>query len=140
MFNTSQFTLKILAAVVWYVGIAVLFFKSSSLLIEADKIGASSTLLAMAVTSGLLIGSIKARFLFIRACNKNLQRIDSLKKPKLWNFYRIPFFLFMGLMISLGSYFFKLVQGEVSNMIILAVVELSVGSALLFSSHCFWKK
>ncbi len=140
MFNTSQFTLKILAAVVWYVGIAVLFFKSSNLLIEADKIGASPTLLAIAVTSGLLIGWIKARFLFIRACNKNLQRIDSLRKPMFWQFYRIPFFLFMGLMISLGSYFYKLAQGDISNMIILAVVELSVGSALLFSSHCFWKK
>ena len=140
MFNTSPHTLKILAASVWLSGVLVLLYKSSSFFLEAARLEANPTWLTLAIISGLLIGLIKAKYLFSKLCIKNLKRIYALEKPKLWQFYRLPFFLFLGLMITLGSYFSRIVQGDITMLISLAVLELSVGIALLGSSYYFWKQ
>lgn len=139
MLNTSTLTLKRLAALVWYIGVVVLLIKSGGLFLKADRDGASSLLVILAILSGLVIGLIKANYLFIKVCNRNLKRINALKQPMLWQFYRIRFFFFLGLMISLGSYLSKLAQGDYLLLIALGVVELSIAIALLVSSHCFWR-
>jgi len=94
----------------------------------------------MGILSGLVIGWLKAKYLFISVCNKNLKRIDALKQPMLWQFYRIRFFFFLCLMISLGNFLAKLAQGDYRMLIGLGVVELSIATALLVSSHCFWRR
>ncbi len=139
MFETNTYVLKILAAIVWLSGIGILFVKSANLFILANNNGIASFWLAISILSGILIGWIKAKYLFINICNKNLIRIDSLPSPRLWQFYRVPFFIFLGLMIYFGSYAYQLVQGDTALLITLAIIELSVGTALLLSSHCFWK-
>ena len=139
MLNTTSLTLKRLAALVWYIGVVVLLIKSAGLFLKADGDGASSLLVILAILSGLVMGWIKAKYLFIKVCNRNLKRINDLKQPMLWQFYRIRFFVFLGLMISLGTYLSKLAQGDYLMLIALGVVELSIATALLVSSHCFWK-
>ncbi len=140
MLNTSSLTLKRLAALVWYSGVVVLLFKSSILFLEADRSGAGSLLIILAILSGLLIGWVKAKYLFIKMCNRNLKRINALKQPMLWQFYRNRFFIFLGLMILLGTYLSKLIQGDYVMLVALAIVELSIATALLISSHCFWRR
>ncbi len=139
MLNTSSLTLKRLAALVWYIGVVVLLVKSSGLFLAADRGGAGLLLVVSAMLSGLVIGWIKAKYLFIKMCDKNLKRINALKQPMLWQFYRFRFFLFLGLMVSLGAYLSKLAQGDYLMLIALATVELSIATALLISSRCFWK-
>jgi uncharacterized membrane protein YjdF len=139
MLNTSTLTLKRLAALVWYIGVVVLLIKCTGLFLKADRLGASSLLVILAILSGLVIGLIKAKYLFIKVCNRNLQRINALKQPMLWQFYRIRFFFFLGLMVSLGTFLSKLAQGDYLMLIALGVVELSIATALLVSSHCFWR-
>lgn len=140
MFNSSTRLLKLLASLVWYSGSVVLAFKSSRLLIEAQSINPELLWIWMAVLSGLLIGFIKAKYLFKRLCIKNLKRIDSLTQPKLWQFYRIPFFFFLLAMIVLGSFISQLAHGNYSMLITMAVIEVSLATALLGSSHCFWQQ
>ena len=94
MFNTSPYTLKLLAALVWYSGAVVLYIKSASMLFRAEMINPGQHWIWMAVLSGLVIGGIKAKYLFKRLCFKNLARINALQQTKLWHFYRIRFFIF----------------------------------------------
>ena len=140
MFNTSPYTLKLLAALVWYSGAVVLYIKSASMLFRAEMINPGQHWIWMAVLSGLVIGGIKAKYLFKRLCFKNLARINALQQTKLWHFYRIRFFIFLFAMVLLGSFLSRLVQDNYPMLIIMAVVELSVATALVGSSNCFWRE
>ncbi len=140
MFNSSTRTLKLLASLVWYSGAVVLAFKSSTLLLEAQSINPNKIWTWLAILGGLMIGVIKAKYLFKRLCIKNLVRIDALEKPKLWQFYRIRFFIFLFSMILLGSFISRLAHGNYPVLITMATVEISLAIALLGSSNCFWKQ
>jgi hypothetical protein len=138
MFNATHRTLKRLAALVWLGGVAALLVKSTRLLVAAHQSGARDIVVLSAVLCGVGIGLLKARFLFVRVCRSNLHRIDGLERPMVWQFYRARFFVFLGLMIASGAYLARRVQGDAMLEIPLAVLELSVGIALLASSSCFW--
>lgn len=138
--NSSKYTLKILASLVWYSGAVVLAFKSSRLLLEAQSIKPDHVWIGLAVLGGLIIGIIKARYLFKRLCIKNLKRIDSLENPRLWQFYRTGFFIFLFTMILLGNFISQWAHGSYPALITMGIVEVSLATALLGSSSCFWKK
>jgi len=140
MFHTSTFTLKILAALVWYIGVGVLVIKSSGLFLAANQIGAALPWVLLAMLGGIGIGVVKGKYLFADVCRKNLKRIESLENPMIWQFYQARFFIFLGLMVALGITFSKMAQGDYTLLIPLAILELSVGVALLASSHCFWQR
>ena len=140
LFDASPRSLKLLAALVWYSGFVVLYYKSSLLLVEADRINTGQIWTWLAILAGLLIGGIKARYLYRRLCIKNLKRINSLEQAKIWHFFRMRFFIFLFSMIALGLFLSQWVHGNYSMLLILALIEISVATALLGSSHCFWKK
>jgi len=140
MFQSTKHTLRLLASLVWYSGGIVLAFKSARLLLEAHSIDSQLFWICFAIVGGLLIGAVKVKYLFKRLCIKNLNRIDSLEKPLLWQFYRTGFFFFLFAMIILGSYISHLTHGNYPALIAMATVEVSLATALLGSSTCFWKK
>lgn len=140
LFDTSFRTLKILAALVWYIGGVVLLFKGLSQIERAMDVRAGFTWPGIAVVTGVLIGVFKGRFVFGHACRKNLARITALPQPKLWQFYRPGFFLFMFTMIMLGRYLSNSAQGHYGSLLAMAILELSLAVALLGSSYIFWKK
>lgn len=140
MFNVSHLALKMLAALVWYSGFGVLYFKSINLLLRAEMLKPGQYWIWLAVISGLIIGVIKAKYLYKRLCIKNLIRINALHQAKLWQFYRLRFFIFLLSMILLGSYFSRQIHDNYSMLIFMATLEISIATALLGSSHCFWNK
>ncbi|MCK5394486.1 MAG: hypothetical protein KAJ32_00765 [Gammaproteobacteria bacterium] len=140
MFDSSTRSLKLLAAMVWYSGAIVLSYKSSRLLLEAQNINTEQTWIWLAVLAGIMIGMVKAKYLFKRVCIKNLKRIDALKAPKLWQSYRTHFYFFLLAMIILGSFISRLAHGNYAALITMATIEVSLATALLGSSNCFWKK
>ena len=140
MFYSSRRSLKLLAALVWYSGAAVLSFKSSRLLLEAYNIKPEQVWIVLAVVGGLMIGAIKTKYLFKRLCVKNLNRIDAIEEPKFWHFYRMRFFFFLLAMIILGSFISRLAHGSYATLMTMAIIEVSLATALLGSSSCFWKK
>ncbi len=139
LFNTSIQTLKILALLVWYFGVVVLILKSAYLFINISTLGVSTSIIILLIIVGFILGLLKAKYLFVKFCDKNIRRIEGLKNPKIWQFYRARFFLFLVSMITLGSYLSKQFQTEYLHISILATVELSIATALLFSGNRFWK-
>lgn len=139
LLTATKATLVKLAALVWFAGVLVLLFKSVVMLIEAVKIGAPVSVTVSAVIAGLVIGMIKAKYLFIHICKRNIKRIFALKSPKIWQFYRIKFFFFLFLMITLGNYAYRLSSNSVFLLFTLSVLELPISTALAISGKCFIK-
>lgn len=139
MIIVSHITLKILAALVWVVGGIVLVLKGSSLLLEAKAIEPDLMWPWVVVVGALLLGGVKARYLFSKSCRKNLARIAALSEPKLWQFFRPGFFLALALMIATGATLSRLAAGYYVPLLIVALLDLSIGIALLASSVMFWQ-
>lgn len=138
--DTSQQVLKHLAALVWYSGVVALLIKSTNLLTDAMTIKAGVGWIISSIFTGIILGWLKGKYLFTPLCKKNLKRIEALEHPKIWQFYRIQFFIFLVSMITLGQYLSQLAQGDYIFLLSLVILELSIAIALLLSSACFWHK
>ncbi len=135
----SQDTLKLLAAFVWYIGSGVLLLKGRSLLMEAHTIQASIIWPGLVVAASLFLGFMKAKFIFSKSCRKNLLRIERLAQPKVWQFFRPGFFLALALMILTGATLSRLASGHYMGLHGVALLDLTIGIALLTSSIEFWQ-
>lgn len=139
MINVSHKVLKFISALVWYTGGLVLILKGSSLLLEADYLKPGQTWpTRTALFSGLLIGALKAKFIFCKSCKNNLKRIDSLENPKVWQFFKPWFFVFLLLMIITGAILSRNAHNNYSFLIGVAILDFSIATALLGSSYIFW--
>ena len=139
MMTTSR-TLKILAALLWYLGGVMLVSKGSSLLIEADMLKPEKNWTWGAIVIGLLIGGLKAKYLFSRSCKKNLARIDLLNKPKIWQFFSPKFFLSLAMMILAGVTLSRMAHNNYIFLLSVAILDISIATALIGSSYTFWKQ
>jgi hypothetical protein len=140
MFDTSARTLIILAGVIWYGGAIFLLFKGGQLLAEALALRPGSAGPWGIIVVGVIVGSLKARYLFNNVCEKNLQRIENLVRPQIWQFFRIRFFFFLMLMIILGISLSIMAHEQYPLIIWVAALDLSIGMALMSSSYMFWKR
>lgn len=137
--EVSHICLVRLAATVWFAGVVILLFKSIGMIVDALSLGATPVLAFSAIIAGIVAGTAKARWIFIRTCQKNIKRIFTLTSPKIWQFYRARFFCFLLLMILFGHFAHDLSENSVWRLLLLASLELSISTALLISSGCFRK-
>ena len=137
---TTFRTLKILAALLWYIGGIILVSKGGLLLIEADMLKPEQNWTWLAIVAGLLIGGLKAKYLFNKSCKKNLIRIELLSKPKVWQFFRPEFFLFLAIMIVTGATLSRAAHNNYIFLISIAILDINIATALIGSSHVFWQE
>ena len=135
--GVSKGFLRAMAALTWYIGSVALIAKAWDLLMAAQAISLAD-IWSWAVI-GIVVGWIKAGFIFNRSCHKNLERINALDNPRFWQFFRPRFFFFLALMILAGTLMSRMAAGHYPLLIFVAVLDLSIGTALLISSHTFWK-
>ena len=140
MLTVSRRTLTILAAIVWHIGGIVLLLKAASLLTEAGTLRPEQNWQWIFVVVGLLFGLLKARYLFSKACRKNLVRIDGLEQPQLWQFFRPRFFLMLTIMILAGATMSRLAVGHYRSLLGVGTLDLSLAIALLGSGLIFWRQ
>ena len=140
MFDVSARTLKIFSAVVWYGGAISLIFKGGRLLAEAFALQPESAWPWGVVVGGVVFGGLKARYFFSRVCEENLLRIESLERPKIWQFFRGRFFFFLMIMIVLGISLSRWAHHRYVFLLYVAALDLSIGVALVGSSYMFWKR
>ena len=140
IFMSTRQRQRQLAALTWYVGSIVLIYKGGRLLLEAFSLMPDKSWPLYAVAMGVTVGIIKSCYIFNKSCRRNLQRINKLKKPYIWQFFRPTFFVFLFLMVILGATLSRLAQGNYSLLIWVAILDISIGTALLVSSRLFWHK
>jgi hypothetical protein len=138
--NTTKKTLKILAALVWYTGFLALVIKATVIFIQAYALDNSLNTLFIVLLITLVIVGLKVKYIFRKVCRKNLERIVLLKSPKIWEFYRVRFFIFLISMITLGAFLSRMAEGNYWFLMGVGVLDLSVGLSLFFSGFLFWKK
>ncbi len=139
MLVVSTRSLKILAALVWYIGGTILLLKGRSLLVEAEALKPEEGWPRLAAVAGLILGGLKAKFLFNKSCQKNLDRIAALNRPRVWQFFRPGFFVILTVMILVGVTLSRLAHNNYPFLIGVAILDFSIGIALLGSSYVFWK-
>ena len=140
MLVASTRSLKIVAALVWYAGGTSLLLKGSSLLVEANALKPGAGWPWLAAVVGLFLGGLKARLLFNRSCQRNLERIAALDRPRVWQFFRPGFFVALTVMILVGVTLSRLAHNNYPFLIGVAILDLGIGIALLGSSYVFWKQ
>jgi hypothetical protein len=138
MLVVSARVLKILAALVWYIGGFILLLKGRSLLAEADALEPEHLWPWLGAGVGLALGGLKAKYLFVKSCRKNMGRIAALEQPKIWQFFRPSFFMLLTLMIMAGATLSRLAHGNYVFLILVAVLDIGIAIALLGSSYVFW--
>ena len=139
MLIVSTRSLKILAALVWYVGGIILLLKGGRLLVEAEALKPEQNWPWLAVFAGLFLGGLKAKYLFSKTCQKNLDRIAALERPRLWQFFRPGFFVMLTVMVLAGATLSRLAHNNYPFLIGVAILDLGIAIALLGSSYVFWK-
>jgi len=138
-FSVSASTLKSLAAIVWILGGIILILKGTSLIVEANSLNPKIDWAWPVLIWGIILGSLKAKFIFVKVCKKNLARINELDNPQIGQFYRAKFFVFLLAMIITAIILSKMAVGNQKFLYGLAALDLSIAVALIASSFIFWK-
>jgi hypothetical protein len=131
--------LNSLAAIIWYIGSIALFAKSGELILAAEELRPEELAHWLVPGSGVVLGWLKGRWIFRRACRKNRLRIIRLEQPKLWQCYRGVFFLMLALMISTGALLSTLAHGHYFGLISVASLDMALAVGLLYGSREFWQ-
>jgi hypothetical protein len=140
MLTASPRTLKFLAGMAWHIGGLVLFLKARSLLLEAESLNDAQIWPQLVVGTAVILGTVKARYLFVKSCRENMVRIEGLERPYLWQFFRPGFFAALAVMITAGATLSRLAHGNHPFLLTVASLDLSIAVALLGSSFVFWQK
>lgn len=130
--------LKILAATVWYVGAIAMALKAIRLLTEAARLNPAGGWIVAAVASGLALGALQGKFLFVHFGRMNLERIDRLPRPRIWQFFRGRFLFALTLMILTGVALSRVAHGRYPLLIAVAAIDIIISTSLLVSSTVFW--
>ena len=136
--KTSKKTLVYLAAAIWYIGGIMLFRSGLELIIQIRELKSDILWPLIIITLGIALGIIQVPFIFRHSCPKNLQRINQLEDPRLWQFYRPGFFLALAIMITGGILLDHFAQGHYFFMLGVAAVDFALTISLLGSSYVFW--
>ncbi len=137
VFAVSKNTLKTVSGLVWIGGAIALLLKGASLLALAMALKPGEIWTWLAVTAAVLIGVVKAQYLFSGFCRKNLDRIAALDDPRLWQAFRPGFYVFLTTMVLLGATLSNLAIGNYPSLLALVVLDISIAIALLGSIRAF---
>jgi len=130
---------KTLALLVWYISFIALSLKSYKLFNEAYNINNNLTYLITFLLLGFLLSLLKIKYIFTPSCQKNLQRIEGLANPKIWQFYRVGFFIFLIGVISLGAFLSRMPSGDYYFLVTVGVLDMSLALALFLSGFEFFR-
>ncbi len=134
----SKRTLVYLAAAVWYIGGIMLLRSGLELIVQIRSLKEDTLWPVIFIVLGIGLGVFQALVIFIPSCRKNLQRINQLENPRLWQFFRPGFFLALAIMITSGILLDHLSQGHYFFMLGVAAVDFALTISLLGSSYIFW--
>lgn len=138
MSETSKYTLKVIAGIIWVGGAVILALKARELFAAANTLRPGSTWSWVAVIAAILIGGLKAHFIFGSFCRRNLDRIAALDTPRPWQAFRTRFYLFLATMVLFAAVLSRLALGSYPALIGVVMLDVSLAVALFGSARFFW--
>lgn len=138
MSETSKYTLKVIAGIIWVGGAVILALKARELFAAANTLRPGSTWSWVAVIAAILIGGLKAHFIFGSFCRRNLDRIAALDAPRPWQAFRTRFYLFLATMVLLAAVLSRLALGSYPALLGVVMLDVSLAVALFGSARFFW--
>ena len=140
MISVSKRTLNVIAATIWFIGATILLIKSIVLMQRAEAIKPEKIWIFIPIFLSLIFGSIKAKFVIRKSCNRNLKRIASLEEPKLHQFYSPAFFILVLIMIAAGVTLGRITNSNFAFLISAATLDLSIAFALFGGVYFYWQQ
>ncbi|MDX1699166.1 MAG: hypothetical protein R3250_01050, partial [Melioribacteraceae bacterium] len=137
MIKANRKNLKYLSAAVLVFGGIALFIKGYLLLKEANQLSPNMEIISVIMAGAFIVGLLKSRYLISKFNRKNIERIDKLENPKIYEFYEPRFFIFLALMIIVGQTSSILASGNYNALLIIGGINLTLSTALLKSSVVF---
>jgi len=137
--KVTQRTLLIVAAFVWYAGGIALLFKGGALIKSAHLMDPQSIWAYTSGLAGIILGLVKGKFLFSKACSKNVKRIRGLETPRIWQCFRPGMLLFLAIIIPTGAWMSRAAAGNYTFLCLVGALDLSISFALLSSSLVMWQ-
>jgi hypothetical protein len=137
--HISKRALIVTAAIVWYAGGLVLLLKSGALFKNAYATDAHSLWAYTAVLVGAAAGLFKGKFLFSKSCKNNIERINALSNPRIWQSFRPGMLIFLAVIIPAGAWMSRAAAGSYTLLCLVGAFDLSISLALLSSGVVFWK-
>jgi hypothetical protein len=135
--KVSHLSLIVLAAFVWCSGGIALLLKGGALIKSAYAIDSQSLWTFTAPLLGIIAGLLKGKFLFSKSCKKNIQRIQSLTNPQVWECFRPGMLIFLAIIIPAGAWMSRAAAGNFTYLCLVGALDLSISFALLTSSIVF---
>lgn len=121
-----------LAAAIWLLG-AIACGQLSSQLLSAAAVAVNKTSLYVALSVSVIVGLLLGATLFRRLAMSNIDRIDALNAPRIWEAYRLRFYvllvLFDGGSVLLTDYLAK----SATSRLAVGSVDLAICVALSVS-------
>jgi hypothetical protein len=139
LIKANKKILKNLAATLLIFGGVALFIKGYLSLKEANQLSPNMEIISVIMAGAFIIGLLKSRYLISKFNRKNIERINKLENPKIYQFYQPSFFFFLALMIIVGQTSSILASGSYIALLIIGGINLTLSTALLKSSVVFLK-
>lgn len=137
--TVSTLTVMVLAACVWYSGGIALLLKGGALAKSAYALQPDNLWTFLTPLLGIVIGLVKAKFIFIKSCKKNIVRIKALADPKLWQCFRPGMLAFLAIIIPTGAWMSRAAAGKYFFVCLVCALDVSICTGLLVSSMMFWR-
>lgn len=132
MVRVSHAFLLWLAAAIWLLG-AIACGQLSSQLLSAAAVAVNKTSLYIALSVSVIVGLLLGATIFRRLAMSNIDRIDALNAPRIWEAYRLRFYvllvLFDGGSVLLTEYLAK----SATSRLAVGSVDLAICVALSVS-------
>jgi hypothetical protein len=136
MLKTVKSTLALsFALLFWYIGASVLIWKGHSLAQTAIQLESNIFNYLTILTIGICIAILKTKLVFFNSAHKNINRILQLKNVQWWNIFSGKFVIALIIMVTAGVLLSRFAQGQYYLMIAIALLDFSIGFALIFSSY-----
>tara|TARA_R110002072_G_scaffold207356_6_gene364958 strand:- start:486 stop:1970 length:1485 start_codon:yes stop_codon:yes gene_type:complete len=125
----SARNLERLAGIIWLLVGAMLIRKGVTGFDNTSTLG-----IWIALPVGLVIGSLKGKYVLSRTARRNRRRIRALAEPKLWNVFTVKFLILIALMIGLAQGLQALAEAGHFSWAALVGIRLGIGAGLMVSA------
>jgi len=93
--------------------------------------------ISLVMATAFLLGLLKNKFIMTRFNSRNIDRIEGLKDPKIYEFFEVRFFFYLLVMIITGIVLSNFASGNYNLLLIVGGIDLALSTALLKSSTIF---